>query len=467
MEIDFSEQLIRDPLYGFIGTSKTEQRVIDSSIFRRLLDIKQLSHEYIVYPSATHTRFEHSLGVMHLAGEVCDKLNSKSKARHDKLKLDSEFKEIVRLAALLHDVGHGPYSHLFEKVLENINGKEISHEWITQLMISKDLELQEILGEKAKKIIQVLNDDTVTGWDKKISNLASSIISSGLDVDRMDYLQRDSYHIGVAYGRFDLARILHTIDYAELDSYELCIAEKGKDAVENYRFGRYFMHSQAYQHHTRLSADQMLLRGTEMAVNDKILPIDKLKIDVESLDKNTEFLKYYRTLDDRSIYDKIISPDPHSTPAQILKNIKKRNLLKRSIDIMPNSVISNSILRRKMMTMDYKELRELDMEIVDELKTNYSETISHISRTSVNPNSPNNTNDLNDPNKSKKLKRRTIMVLINNTPKNIEELSPIQIKPPNSISRFFVFTNANKDIRERVCNHVKKKFEINNTNCKF
>ena len=125
--------------------SKIEQQIIDSSAFRRLLNIKQLSHAYVVYPTAIHTRFEHSLGSTHLAGKVCDQL-----------KFDDPIKEIVRLAALLHDIGHGPYSHLFESVVSNVNGIKIEHEWISTLIISKDSELQNILDDKSEKIIQLL-----------------------------------------------------------------------------------------------------------------------------------------------------------------------------------------------------------------------------------------------------------------------------------------------------------------------
>lgn len=257
-KIDFKYKSIRDPLYGFIDISKTEQQVIDSSPFRRLLNIKQLSHAFVVYPTAIHTRFEHSLGATHLAGKVCDQLN-----------FDDTTKEIVRLAALLHDVGHGPYSHLFESVISNVNENKIDHEWISMLIISKNPELQSILGDKSQKIIQLLDHKPVSDWDSGLSTLASDVISSALDVDKMDYLRRDSYHIGVAYGQFDLARIIHTITSTETDEQRICIQDKGKDSIENYRLGRYLMHAQVYQHHARLTADQMFLRALDLATNEE------------------------------------------------------------------------------------------------------------------------------------------------------------------------------------------------------
>ena len=104
---------MRDPLYGFVGMSDLEIRVVDSDFFRRLLLIKQLSYAYVVYPTAIHTRFEHSLGVVYVADQMAQKLD-----------LSNENREIVRLAALLHDVGHGPFSHLFEHTMKKINPEQ-------------------------------------------------------------------------------------------------------------------------------------------------------------------------------------------------------------------------------------------------------------------------------------------------------------------------------------------------------
>ncbi len=445
----FAIKSIRDPLYGFIGTSEIERKVIDSDAFRRLLNIKQLSHEYVAYPSATHTRFEHSLGVMHLAGKVCDKLKLEKDYNMKELK---EFKEITRLAALLHDIGHGPYSHLFETFLENVNGKKISHEWISRLFISKDSQLQEILENKAGKILQTLSGKMVNEWDEKRSNLANKIISGSLDVDRMDYLQRDSYHLGVTYGIFDLARILHTITYTKgYEEYDICIQDKGKDAIENYRLGRYFMHAQVYQHHARLSADQMFLRALDIAKEDDGLPVKKLVVDTTSFDKNDEFLEYYRSLNDETIYNEIITRKPYSTSVNILKDIQKRNLLKRAIDIIPDRDIKNNSNRRHVMKMGYPNLRELDNEIKEELELEYSQIISCLSKITSEAEIKAET------------KSDRILVLVNDVPQELDELSLINTKP--EMKRFFVFTNKYK--RKDVCNYVKDKFKIDNIDCKF
>ena len=412
--------------------SKIEQQIIDSSAFRRLLNIKQLSHAYVVYPTAIHTRFEHSLGSTHLAGKVCDQL-----------KFDDPIKEIVRLAALLHDIGHGPYSHLFESVVSNVNGIKIEHEWISTLIISKDSELQNILDDKSEKIIQLLTHKPVTGWDPGLSTLASDVISSALDVDKMDYLRRDSYHIGVAYGQFDLARIIHTITSTGTDEPRICIDDKGKDSIENYRLGRYLMHAQVYQHHARLTADQMFLRALDMATNDEcILPIEKLKIDTSSLHGNDDFLDYYMMLNDNTIYDQIIGVKPDSVSAKILKNIQKRNLLKRACEILPVQEIENAIIRDRVMKMKYSQLKEFARNVSESLQLQYSETIAYLSKIPVG------------------LYDGEIFVLRKGVPRKLDDFSPITVKY-SAIERFFVFGNSDISSMIKINDYVKTEFGMN------
>ena len=125
-------------------------------MFRRLLGIKQLSHAYLVYPTAIHTRFEHSLGVTHLADRV---------SRH--LSFDDEVREIVRMAALLHDIGHGPFSHLFETVMERVNGKKIDHEKISMMLIREYPDISSILGDMGEKVINILDHSPAPGLDRR------------------------------------------------------------------------------------------------------------------------------------------------------------------------------------------------------------------------------------------------------------------------------------------------------------
>lgn len=258
---------IRDPIYGMIALSAIELLLINTDAFLRLHRIKQLAHAYVVFPSALHTRYEHSLGAMHVAGLICKKLG-----------LNSEMTQLVRIAALLHDIGHGPFSHLFEEVLEPINTINGSvHEHITRLIIRDDPEIKKILGNDRHKIIKILNDNKIE--IEPNLRLMSDIVSSSLDADKLDYLARDSYHLGVNYGKFDLVRILHTICPTP-NNERLGIQLKGVHALENYRIARHLMTIQANEHHTRLAVDQMFLHALRLAIDtERVVPRKRFQVD--------------------------------------------------------------------------------------------------------------------------------------------------------------------------------------------
>jgi len=157
---------------------------------QRLARIKQLAHAYIVYPSAVHNRLEHALGTLSIAGRMCDQL-----------RVTKRDKQIVRAAALIHDVGHGPYSHLFEEPMRFVNGEDFNHENVTKLIAEHDPSMRRALGKIREEVLNVLSGDS----------FLSDIVSSSLDADKMDYLRRDSYHTGVAYGIFDLERVVRSV----------------------------------------------------------------------------------------------------------------------------------------------------------------------------------------------------------------------------------------------------------------
>ena len=431
MSIDFQFTSIRDPLYGFIDLSETETKIIDSSVFRRLLDIKQLSHAFVVYPTAIHTRFEHSLGVVHLADRVCTQL-----------RFDEEKKEIIRLAALLHDVGHGPYSHLFESVLSNVNGTKVDHDKISMMIIKNDVELGSIIGDKAGKIVSLLNKKPIESWETADSMLASSVVSGPLDVDRMDYLRRDSYHIGAAYGHFDLDRMVRTIDKAyDGDDAHICVLYKGKDAVESYRLGRYLMQSQVYHHHTRLIADQMFLRALDLAVDEDIIPKKKLKVDLDNWSRNEEFLEYYLTLNDKTIYDAIIKKKPGSRSASLLQMIQTRKLFKRACMILVDKEIENPIKHHRVMQMKYSDLHEFAKHTAESLSLDYSKIIACLSKVSV------------------ALYTDEILILKDGKPVTLDKFSPISAKTP-SVDTFYVFSDYNEETRNDIKRHTKCHFDI-------
>jgi hypothetical protein len=244
---------IRDSIHGDIFLTEGELRIIDTPIFQRLRRIKQLGLNYLVYPSANHTRFEHSLGATHLAGRLADRLALG----------EAEGRE-VRLAALLHDIGHGPLSHTSEEFLRRYFN--LSHEGMTEKLVCGPTlaPLLDSIGVRPERVAEILAGEGA---------YLSRMISGEFDVDRMDYLVRDSHHTGVAYGVIDLDRIVHTL---ELEGSSLAVREGGLRAVEGLLVARFLMTPTVYLHHTSRIADAMFLRATEAAVQEGVLSLEDL-----------------------------------------------------------------------------------------------------------------------------------------------------------------------------------------------
>ncbi|RJP27281.1 MAG: HD domain-containing protein [Candidatus Omnitrophota bacterium] len=259
---------IRDPIHGFVTINEWERDIINHPVFQRLRRIRQLSLTDMVYPGAMHNRFEHSLGVMHVATRMFDHIREK---RLEFLKSQISFTEgglekdrmIVRLASLLHDVGHAPLSHAAEGLMDKdpITGKSYKHEHYSAAAVSFLMEdiienhpLNQNYNIKAKDIADFLKGEISLGRCRLWRNL----ISSQLDADRADYLLRDSHHIGVAYGHYDLNRLLATLRVAinpETDLPVLAVEEGGEHVVEALIIARYMMFTQVYFQHTRRAYD--------------------------------------------------------------------------------------------------------------------------------------------------------------------------------------------------------------------
>ncbi|GFO96459.1 HD superfamily phosphohydrolase, partial [groundwater metagenome] len=202
-------KFIRDPIYGFIELKNSEIRLMDSPFLQRLRRIKQLGNTHLVYPSACHSRFEHSLGVLHVANRMAHQI-----------RLPTSQIRVVRYAAMLHDIGHGPLSHNFEDIIKTADGEKVSHEDIAKKIIKEDRLIGNVLDRDKESVLELFDEENETA--------IKEIISSNIDADKLDYLRRDSYHTGVAYGAFDLERILHTISKKEeADRSYLTILWKG------------------------------------------------------------------------------------------------------------------------------------------------------------------------------------------------------------------------------------------------
>jgi HD superfamily phosphohydrolase len=237
------KKIINDPLYGFINiSSELIFDVIETPVFQRLRRINQMGLADFVYPGALHTRFHHALGAMHLMSRTLENLREKG---HDISALEYES---ALLAILLHDIGHGPFSHSLEGVLM----KNTSHEELSLLLMQK-------LNEEFSGGLSVALEMFTNKYPRPFFY---QLISSQLDVDRLDYLNRDSFFTGVSEGTIGAERIIKLFDLVD---DEVVVEEKGIYSVENFLNARRLMYWQVYLHKTGLAADKMLVKIIDRA----------------------------------------------------------------------------------------------------------------------------------------------------------------------------------------------------------
>jgi len=319
------KKFIRDSVYGDIRLNKIEVEVMDNPQFQRLRRIKQLGLISLIYPGANHTRFEHSIGTMHIASKLADKLD-----------LNQDDKELVRISALLHDIGHGPFSHVSEGVLS------FPHEELTKYVI-ENTAIRDIIEKKfdITKIIEIINGEGKFG----------PIVSGELDADRMDYLLRDSHYTGVAYGIIDYERIISNLNLNKHLSLDI----KGVQAAEGALVSRYFMYPSVYQHHTTRIVNSMFRRGLKKLIDSGII-------------NENDMYKY----DDADIIG--IFRNSEGYPKEIMKRLDNRNLFKRVKTIR----LDNFKNPEKLYKIENKELRKAEEEIAVDYDINKDYVILNI-----------------------------------------------------------------------------------------
>ena len=307
-------KVIRDPLHGYIELDELACSIIDTVEMQRLRRIRQLGFSYLVYPGANHTRFEHSLGTYHLMNVLLDRLG---------MARDADEELIV--ASLIHDVGHGPYSHVTEPLIQKFTGA--SHEDIGYVL-STDGEVKERDSEpSAPTIAEVveayrLDRRKIQSYIKgertgnRTSRDISRILNGEIDVDKMDYLVRDSYYTGVAYGVVDNMRLIQGLDFF---NGELVITDKGILPAEYLLFSRFLMHPTVYNHHTSRIAQLMFLSALEAFINAECESESELKDKVAAL----------RMMDDAEI--STILRNAEGYPKEMMTRINERRLFKRAI----------------------------------------------------------------------------------------------------------------------------------------
>ncbi len=253
---------VRDPIHGFIRLREQpelrELRLVNHPIFQRLRRIKQLAMAYLAFPGAQHTRFDHSLGVLHIASLIGEAMEpGLTKAQTTSL----------RLAALCHDIGHGPFSHISESAFEACapQGGEAEklHERITHAIVQKVLPASDLLPpDQAQEIAAILSPG------EGLASVLKDAVSGPLDADKLDYLLRDSYFAGVKYGVYDLDRLLSAVTRID-DGPESHIGVRLDDvpAVDQYVLARHNM-GQVYYHKVRRVADAMLVRSVVLACEE-------------------------------------------------------------------------------------------------------------------------------------------------------------------------------------------------------
>lgn len=297
---------ITDPVHKNIKFTLVEKDLIDTFIFQRLRRIRQLAGAHLVYPGALHSRFEHSIGSMFLAGLAGQTLLEKGYLS------DTDTIQYLRLAALLHDIGHGPFSHLFEEVLAESNS--FSHEKIGERIISDTIisDISKSHGYNPKAISSL-------SFGRHDTKFLNEIISGGLSVDLMDYLPRDSYFSGTEYGKIDYHRIINSLEITS--SKELAISKSALYSYESMLISRYQMFKSVYFHKTVRSGEVMLLNA--MKNLNKLLHLT----DVESLDN------FFR-LHDEFVLDMLCNIEGSKVSHQeiayvtLARNYKNRDLLK-------------------------------------------------------------------------------------------------------------------------------------------
>ena len=332
-------KIINDPVFGFIHIPKgLLYDIVCHPIMQRLTRIKQLGLATAVYPGAQHTRFQHSLGAFHLMSEAITSLRSKGN-----FIFDSEA-EAVQAAILLHDIGHGPFSHVLENTI--VNG--VSHEEISLMLmerINKDLKGQLNLA------IQIFKDE----YPKKFLH---QLVSGQLDMDRLDYLRRDCFYTGVSEGNIGSARIIKMLDVKD---DHLVVESKGIYSIENFLTSRRLMYWQVYLHKTSVACEKMListlLRAKELAAQGiELFASPALRfflyqtIDRSEFLTNPECLNYFIQLDDNDIWTalKVWSNHDDIVLASLSRGLIDRKLFKVAITKSPITALEKEKMLKRI-----------------------------------------------------------------------------------------------------------------------
>ncbi|RBI64209.1 HD domain-containing protein [halophilic archaeon] len=289
---------IKDSVHDHIQVEGVARDLLDTPAVQRLRHIKQLGTARLVYPSANHTRFEHSLGVYHLACQALDNLG-----------IEGVQAERVRAAAILHDVGHSPYSHTVEELVYRHTGKY--HDDVADLLV--DSTVGGVLRDHD------LDPDAIAGLIAGEGELGQ-LVSGELDVDRMDYLVRDAHHTGVPYGTIDHERLVHELTFID---GELVLAEGNVQTAESLLVARALMNPTVYTHHVTRISKAMVQRASERLLDAPDVTADDLRrMDdhdlLVALRTNPDTTEYARRLSQRDLYKRAVWAEMDDVPDEVV-----------------------------------------------------------------------------------------------------------------------------------------------------
>ena len=331
------DKIINDPIYGFVTLENgIITDLIDHPFFQRLRKISQLGLSYLVYPGAHHTRFHHAIGCLHLMSKAIIQIKQKGHV------ITNEESEALKIAILLHDIGHGPFSH----ALENSIVSNVSHEHLSSLFMHK---LNEQFNGKLSLAIEIFNN-------KHPKKFLHQLVSSQLDMDRLDYLKRDSFFSGVTEGNIGTERIINMLDVVD---DKLVVEEKGIYSIEKFLIARRLMYWQVYLHKTVIAAENMLIKVLKRAKylmmnNHDIFATPALSLflknnfSISDFENDNNLLESFAELDDNDIFIclKYWKKEEDFVLSNLSEMILNRNILK--IKVQKNSFIESEIKEKEM-----------------------------------------------------------------------------------------------------------------------
>ena len=358
----YERKIINDPVFGFINIPKgLLYDIVQHPLLQRLTRIKQVGLSSVVYPGAQHTRFQHSLGAFYLMSEAITQLTSKGN-----FIFDSEA-EAVQAAILLHDIGHGPFSH----VLEDTIVQGVSHEEISLMLMER---MNKEMNGQLSLAIQIFKDE----YPKRFLH---QLVSGQLDMDRLDYLRRDSFYTGVTEGNIGSARIIKMLDVAD---DRLVIESKGIYSIENFLTARRLMYWQVYLHKTSVAYERMLIstllrakelasQGVELFASPALHFFLYNDINHTEFHNNPDCLENFIQLDDNDIWTalKVWSNHPDKVLSTLSLGMINRNIFKVENSAEP---------------IGEDRIKELTLQISQQLGINLSEANYFVSTPSIEKN---------------------------------------------------------------------------------